>query len=336
MALLLAIETGRRSPFFAYGFALLSFGLALGVRWTADAALPPGFPFLTFFPAVILTTFFAGLWPGILVAVLSALAAWYFFIPPDGFRLDGPSALALGFFILIVVIDIAIIHVMNIALSRVRLERARAKKAEQEASELAAHRAVLFAELQHRVSNNIQIVSALLALQKADVTDENARRALTDAAARLATIGKIQRRLHDPENSHGNFAGFLTELVEDVVRAGAPAGIEVAVDAAPLPLPSEKIIPAALVVAELVSNSLEHAFVGRQKGLIRVAAWVADGNRVELSVTDDGKGLPPGFDAATVPSLGLRLVRLLTQQLGGDFQMTDTGTGAKARLLFSV
>lgn len=336
MALLLAIETGRRSPFFAYGFAVVAFLLALIVRWMADHALPLGFPFLTFFPAVILTTFFAGLWPGILVAVLSTLAAWYFFVPPDGFALDGPSALALGFFILIVAIDIAIIHVMNIALSRVRQERARAKRAEQEASELAAHRAILFAELQHRVSNNIQIVSALLALQKADVKDETARRALTEASNRLATIGKIQRRLHDPENAQGNFAGFLSELVEDVVLASAPAGIRVAVDTTPMPLPTDKVIPAALVVAELVSNCLEHAFIGRPEGAIRVEARMEQGNRVELSVSDNGTGLPPGFDAAKVPSLGLRLVRLLTQQLGGDFTMVDTGAGAHARLCFSV
>ncbi|MFY8093961.1 MAG: sensor histidine kinase [Niveispirillum sp.] len=336
MALLRAIETGRRSPYFAYGFALIAFLLALVLRWMADHALPPGFPFLTFFPAVILTTFFAGLWPGILVAVLSTLAAWHFFVPPDGFGLDRPGALALGFFILIVAIDIAIIHVMNIALSRVQQERARAKKAEREASELAAHRAVLFIELQHRVSNNIQIVSALLALQKADVTDETARRALTEASNRLATIGRIQRRLHDPENVQGNFAGFLSELVEDVVRASAPARIKVAVDTPPLPLPTEKVIPAALVVAELVSNCLEHAFVGRTDGAIRVEARMEAVNRVELSVSDNGTGLPPGFDAAQVPSLGLRLVRLLTQQLGGDFTMVDTGTGAQARLCFNV
>ncbi len=336
MALLLAIETSRRSPLFAYGFALAAFLLALAVRKMANHALPTGFPFLTFFPAVILTTFFAGLWPGILTAALSTLAAWYFFIPPDGFGLNGPGALALGFFMLIVAIDIAIIHVMNLALMRVRLERARARKAEQEASELAAHRAVLFAELQHRVSNNIQIVSALLALQKADVTDPAARRALTEASNRLATIGRIQRRLHDPGNAHGNFAGFLSELVEDVVQAGAPVGISVAVDATPLPLPTDKVIPAALVVAELVSNCLEHAFVGRHDGSIRVEARMDQGNRVELSVSDNGTGLPPGFDAAATSSLGLRLVQLLTRQLDGDFSMVDTGAGAQARLCFTV
>ncbi|MFV3077955.1 sensor histidine kinase [Niveispirillum fermenti] len=337
MALLLAIETGRRSPVFAYGFALASFAVAVMVRLWADWGLPPGFPFLTFFPAVILTTFFAGLWPGVLVAVLSTLAAWYLFIPPDGFGLNGPGALALGFFVLIVVIDIAVIHVMNVSLTRVRLERARAQRAEQEASDLAAHRALLFTELQHRVSNNIQIVSALLALQKADVTDEKARRALSDAASRLATIGRIQRRLHDPGMAHSNFAGFLSELVEDVVRAGAPAGIDVQVTAPSLPLPPEKIIPAALIVAELVSNSLEHAFIGRHQGTIRVDARQAADSRIELSVSDDGNGLPPGFDAATVSSLGLRLVRLMTQQLGGHFSMDENGgRGAMARISFAA
>lgn len=336
MSLLLAIENRRQSVVFAYGFALAAFTTGLGLRLLADMILPTGFPFLTFFPAVILTTFFGGLRPGILVAALSTLAAWYFFIPPEGFSLNGPGMLALGFFVLIVTIDIALIHTMNSALTKLRLERARAVRAEQAASALAAHRAVLFTELQHRVSNNIQIVSALLALQRAEVTDEKARQALTDAANRLAMIGRIQRRLYDPDKEGTDIGGFLRELVEDVLQAGAPAGISAAVAADPLPLPPEKIIPAALILAELVANSLEHAFAGRLTGQIRVEVRRLPDGQATMTVSDDGAGLPPGFDAATVPSLGLKLVRVLTRQLAGNFTMTDTGAGTSARLIFPV
>lgn len=334
MSLPTAIEEYRRSAVYAYGFALTAFGLALGARWVADPILPTGFPFLTFFPAVILTTFFAGLWPGILVGALSTISAWYFFIPPPGLTLNGPGALALTFFILIIAIDIALIQVMNSALAKVRQERARAMRAEQEASDLAAHRAVLFAELQHRVSNNIQIVSALLALQRAEVTDEKAKQALTDAAARLAMIGRVQRRLYDPDKSGADMAGFLDELVRDVMQAGAPAGISAEVAADPLPLPPEKIITAALILAELVANCLEHAFAGRLAGTIRVEVRHQPNGHATLTVDDDGRGLPAGFDASTAPSLGLKLVRLLTRQLGGRFSMVDTGAGTRASLIF--
>ncbi len=334
MSLLQAVENRRQSPIFAYGFALIAFGFGLATRLLAEMALPAGFPFLTFFPAVILSTFFGGLWPGVLVAALSTVSAWYFFIPPAGFALNGPGALALGLFIMIVTIDIALIHVMNSALTKLRLERARAVRAEQAASTLAAHRAVLFTELQHRVSNNIQIVSALLALQRAEVTDERARCALADAATRLAMIGRIQRRLYDPDKEGADIAGFLTELVQDVVQAGAPVGVTAEVTADPLTLPPEKIIPAALILAELVANCLEHAFAGRPAGRIRVQVQRTSDGRAALTVEDDGAGLPPGFDAATVSSLGLKLVRLLSQQLGGSFSMVDTGAGTRADLIF--
>lgn len=336
MSLLQAIENRRQSPLFAYGFALLAFSVGLGTRLLAEFVLPTGFPFLTFFPAVILSTFFGGLWPGVLVAALSTLSAWYLFIPPAGFTLNGPGALALGFFIMIVTIDIALIHVMNTALVKVRQERARAMRAEQEARDLAAHRAVLFAELQHRVSNNIQIVSALLTLQRAEVTDERAARALADAANRLAMIGRIQRRLYDPGKGAADIAGFLAELVQDLVQAGAPAGVSAEVAADPLPLAPEKIIPVALILAELVANCLEHAYAGRLTGRIQIEVGrTADGEAI-LTVLDDGQGLPAGFDAATVPSLGLKLVRLLAQQLGGRFTMTDTGAGTRASLVFPL
>lgn len=336
MSLLQAIENRRQSPAFAYGFALVATGTGLGTRMLADMVLPPGFPFLTFFPAVILSTFFGGLRPGILAAALSTIFAWYFFIPPAGFALNGPGALALGLFVMIVSIDIALIHVLNSALTKLRLERARALRAEQAASTLAAHRAVLFTELQHRVSNNIQIVSALLALQRAEVTDEKAHRALTDAAARLAMIGRIQRRLYDPDKDVADMASFLGELVQDVVQAGAPAGVAAEMVADPLPMPPEKIVPVALILAELVANSLEHAFTGRLTGRVRVEMHRTDDGQAALTVGDDGAGLPPGFDAATVPSLGLKLVRLLTQQLGGRFSMADTGVGTRASLVFPV
>lgn len=336
MSLLPAIENRRRSPFFAYGFALAAFALALGMRWMADVVLPVGFPFLTFFPAVILTTFFGGLWPGILVAVLSTLSAWYFFIPPPGLDLDGPASLALGFFVLINTIDIALIHVMNNALVKVRLERARAVRAEQEAIDLAAHRAVLFTELQHRVSNNIQIVSALLALQRVEVTDEKARQAMADAASRLAMIGRIQRRLYDPDKAGADATVFLTELVEDVMRASAPAGITAKVTADPLFLSPTKIIPAALILAELVANCLEHAFAGRPVGRVLVDAQFTTDGKAALTVNDDGAGLPDGFDATMVTSLGLKLVRLLARQLDGTFSMENTGAGTRACLVFPL
>ena len=76
-------STIRDRPALAYGLALLAFALALGARFALADILMQGFPYLTFFPAVILTAFFCGTRAGVLCAMLSGLAAWYFFIPPD-------------------------------------------------------------------------------------------------------------------------------------------------------------------------------------------------------------------------------------------------------------
>ncbi|OYW91209.1 MAG: hypothetical protein B7Z13_13105 [Caulobacterales bacterium 32-67-6] len=113
----------QQNPVLAYGLAVLSSALAFYVRWLLDGDLPPGFPYLTFFPAVILTAFLGGLGPGILCAVLSGLAAWWFFIPPVGFGLSGASALTLVFFAFVVAVDIIVIELMRRALLDLRREQ---------------------------------------------------------------------------------------------------------------------------------------------------------------------------------------------------------------------
>lgn len=318
-----------------YSFAIVSILVATLIRWWADPVMPPGFPFLTYFPAVILTAFLAGLGPGILAGLLSLLAAWYFFIAPiHSFTLDGPSMLALGFFLLVIAIDIAIIHFMNQALAQVGRERERARKAEAAALDHARHRDLLFTELQHRVSNNLQIVSALLSLQKADITDEKAREALTEAANRMALIGRIHRRLHSPDSGQGELGSFLFDLAGDVTKATGADNIRCRVEALPVSLPDDKLVPVALIVAELISNAIEHGFAGCGAGHIDIALYPVEGDRLCITVTDDGVGLPPGFDSAAVSSMGLRLVRLLTQQIGGSFDMRSEG-GTQARLIFT-
>ncbi|HTH17816.1 MAG TPA: DUF4118 domain-containing protein, partial [Magnetospirillum sp.] len=148
---------------FGLAFALAAVGGSLAVRLIVEALLPPGFPFITFFPSVMIVTYLAGLRPGILAAVLSVLAAWYFFIPPaDAYGVRGGGAVA--FFILVAAIDIAIIHAMRIALDRLDGERRRS-------AELSRQSQVMFAELQHRVSNNLQLVSTLLMIGQSKVSE---------------------------------------------------------------------------------------------------------------------------------------------------------------------
>lgn len=320
----------RRSAVWSWTLALAAFLAALMLRVTLEDVLPPGFPFLTFFPAVILSTAMCGLWPGIAVGAASGLAAWYLFLPPhQSLTLDGPAALALAFFAFVVAVDIAIIHVMRLALARLAAERERSQR-------LADSRVTMFKELQHRVSNNLHLVSSLMTLEKASVQDGVARRVLDEAAGRLALIGKIHRQLHDPAGQQVVLGEFLRQLCADVLAAsGAAANIVCLVRAEPLELPPERTIPLVLIVTELVSNALEHAFAGRTGGTITIDLARETEARASLTVGDDGAGLAPGFDAAAATSLGLRIVRAFAAQLGATFDMASQ-EGTVCRLSFPL
>ena len=113
-------------PVLRYALAItVSVGACI-VRSALDAWFPPGFPFLTFFPAVIVSAFLLGRGPGTVAAGLCGLMAWYYFIPPfQSFAIVGSTAVALGFYAAVVTVDIALVHWMQHANQAVRLERQR-------------------------------------------------------------------------------------------------------------------------------------------------------------------------------------------------------------------
>ena len=326
--ILARLPLARNRPWIAYGVAIGLSVLALVLRLMVGDALPEGFPYITFFPAVILTAFFFGIRPGIAASVLSGLLAWWFFIPPVySFALPYNAIVALAFFILIVTVDIALVHWMQDANCELTKERERS-------DELADTREILFKELQHRVGNNLQMVGSLIALQKRRLTDPAARSALDEAARRLGLVGRIQRQLYDPAGAQLSMAAYIDQICRDVIAASGRDGITYDFSAeADAVLPPEKAIPTALVVAEAINNAIEHGFDSANHGHVIVTVEpVAHG--VAVTIADNGKGIPQGFDPNTSESLGLKIARTLAQSLGGDFTMTAAplGRGTVARL----
>jgi len=307
---------------------VFAFVFAFGLRFVLDPVLPPGFPFLTFFPAVILTTFAGGLAPGVAVVLASTLTSWFFFIPPfNSFGIDGPAALALGFFFVVASVDVAIIHMMFKWLHDLDEERDTSRR-------LAQSRDLMFKEMQHRVSNNLSVVSSLLRMQQRTVQDEAATKALDAAATRLGLISKIHRKLHDPDGQQLPFAAFLEDLCSDILgAAGEEGSIRCVVSGDELYLSSERAVPVALIVAELVSNSIEHAFDDEGRGTITVELRKQPDERVLLSIQDNGKGLPADFDLASAKSLGLLVARQLSEQIGASLSMRTQG-GALMEIRF--
>lgn len=326
-----------RSTMFRWSFAAVLFLVALLARMEIGPALPPGFPYLTFFPAVIVTTFICGLWPGVVAALASGIAAWYFFIAPaNSFNLDGASAMALGFYAVIVTVDVLLIHLMQEALLRLSAESARQSRERELSQQLAESREVMFQELQHRVSNNLQVISALMALQRGAVQDEKARRIIDQAATRLELIGRIHRRLQDPSGQRVELGAFIGGLCDDLLDAAGATSVKVRLQADSVLLPPEQTVPMALILMELVSNALEHGFAHQGEGNIAIELRQPEPAAIQLTVLDDGAGLPPDFDLKTTQSLGLRIVKALAAQLGASFEMRRAPRGTACGLLLPV
>ena len=306
----------RDHPWLGDAFGVGMFALALGVRFALDPVWPAGFPFLTFFPAVIITTFVCGLRAGIACAALSTLAAWYFFIgPTSGMALDGQGALALGFFVSISAIDITLIHFTFGAAARLRDEQAVTAR-------LYENQRVMFQELQHRVANNMQFVSSLLTLhrRRAVADPSTALNALDEARARLDTISRVHRRLYDPAGIDQPVALYLRELCVDLIEAAGTGKVSCEVEAPPIAFDVARLTTLSLLTAEIVTNSLKHAFAPDQPGIITITIKPLSDTRYEMVIADNGRGMPPGYDPATGTRLGFRIIQSLAAQLGGTLR----------------
>ncbi len=314
----------------AYLAAALILAAAFALRLAIDHSLPPGYPFITFFLAIVAITILFGLRLGIIASVLGYLLAHSFFIvKPGGPWFNFSAAMAMVLYFIVTSIDVAAIHLMQRAYHRLWIEREKSRR-------LAENRELLFRELQHRVGNNLQMVSALLDLEKRNLIDPAAREALDSASRRLLLVGKIQRNLYDPDGAQVELHSFLERICLDIITAAGPGAIsyEVKVATQARLVPSAAI-PTALIVAEAVANAIEHGFAGRSTGTIKIEAADA-GEKLSITIADDGHGLAADFDPSVSPSLGLRIARKLALTLGGSFSIAAGSPGAIATLLVKV
>ena len=298
--------------------ALGAAGCGLGLRLIASPWMPPGYPFLTFFPVIILTTLLLGWKHGLLSAFASGALAWYFFIAQlRSFSFDSGVVVALGFFLFVVSTEILLIHWLQRFIASAARERETNRM-------LAENRELLFRELQHRVSNNLQVVAALLTLQKRDITDEKARGALDEAANRMALIGKISRQLHDPNGAQLGMKPFLDSLCSDLLEASGRKDVSCQCEVEDgIALQPDAAIPVALIIAESISNALEHGFTPGKGGEIGVRFARATPGKMALEIKDNGRGLPQDFTIEKSHSLGLRIALMLSRQLGGELMLVQ-------------
>jgi PAS domain S-box-containing protein len=189
---------------------------------------------------------------------------------------------------------------------------------------------VLLKEVHHRVKNNMQIITTLLDLQSDSIDDKQAVTAFRDSQDRIRAMALVHEQLYQSRDlAHIDFGEYIENLaaflfnsyMEDSER------ITLKVDAGQIALEIDRAIPCGLIVNELVSNSLKHAFPGGRHGEITVRLHGGDDGRIFLTVADNGTGLPPGVDFRDTSTLGLQLVNMLTRQLRGRVEMSgERGT----------
>lgn len=193
---------------------------------------------------------------------------------------------------------------------------------------------ILLKEIHHRVKNNLQIISSLLNLQSNAIDDPDMVAQFRDSQNRIQAMSLIHERLYRSEDlARVDFKIYLGDLTESLIRTYRRRGqnVKLCLDIDVVSLDIDTAIPCGLIVNELVSNALKHAFKNRSEGCIGVELRSEDQYR--LVVWDDGIGFPVTFDYKMTSSLGLQLVNSLVHQLNGTINLSQE-TGTRFEVIF--
>jgi PAS domain S-box-containing protein len=210
------------------------------------------------------------------------------------------------------------------------------KRVEEELKAALAEKEVLLKEVYHRIKNNLQIISSLLDLQADTVADPQMRLLFEDSQQRIQAVALIHESLYQAGNvGRIPAAEYVHRLSTQVFQAYAPPGdrITLKVQADPLWIEAQQAIPCGLIINELLSNSLKYAFPDDQSGEIDITLRAVPDGQVVMTVCDTGVGFPADVDFRHTESLGLQLVCLLTEQLGGTIEL-ECVTGTQWTLRF--
>lgn len=200
---------------------------------------------------------------------------------------------------------------------------------EQQMRRSLEEKEVLLKEVHHRVKNNLQLISSLLNLQARKSQDRAVSSAIEESQARIRTIALVHELLYRSDDlSRVNFAQYVKKLVANLLQSLCPDGkIHASIEAEPVELDIDKAVASGLIVNELVTNSLKHAFKADDKGEITVRLKRNQRGECVLSVHDNGCGLAQDIDLIHSQTLGVRLVTNLTRQLNGRVEfLRDSGT----------
>jgi two-component sensor histidine kinase len=225
----------------------------------------------------------------------------------------------------------------TLALARVRLENEKAA-VEAELRAMNSRLETLLKEVNHRVANSLQLVSAMVAMQAKHVSDGAARDALSDTQRRIQAIAKVHRRLYTSDDVESvamdeYLAAIVAELEDTWSRPDAPRPIKLAAEA--VKVPTDKAVSLGIIVTELVSNSCKYAYDDGQPGEIRVQFDRAGERQFQLTVEDDGRGFCSGATPQGT-GLGTKLIAAMAKSLSTSVKYDDDYRGCRVSLVASI
>jgi len=197
------------------------------------------------------------------------------------------------------------------------------KKMEDRIKASLREKEVLVQEIHHRVKNNMTVISSLLKLQADKVTDKQYKELFNESTNRIKTMALIHEKLYRSEDlAQIIFSDYLRDMTDSIFGSYGinDRKVHLKRELERITLPLDSSIPCGLIVNELLSNSLKYAFPDGKSGEIRVSIRKNNGT-VELTVGDDGIGLPPDLDFRNTGSLGLNIVNALVKQIRGDIEL---------------
>jgi two-component sensor histidine kinase len=186
---------------------------------------------------------------------------------------------------------------------------------------------MLLGEIHHRVKNSLQVVSSLLSLETARIQDAAVIGMLQSTQNRVRSMALIHQTLYQSKDfSYVDFHAFLLSFVPILIQSYSvhPDHVSLDIHVAEIRLPIDLAIPCGLIVNELISNALKHAFPDGRVGTIRIDFTHDPDHYATLSVTDDGVGLPEDFNVEKAETLGIQLVYMLAGQLDGRVTLKRT------------
>lgn len=203
------------------------------------------------------------------------------------------------------------------------------KKAMVQIESSLKEKEVLLREIHHRVKNNLQIISSILNLQSSYITDKKSLEVFKESKSRVRSMALIHEKLYQNKSlSQLNLKDYVVELIDNLIKSYSNnSTIQKEIDISEILLNADTAIPLGLIINELVSNSLKYAFPDGREGRISLRVSQQAQGGFKMIASDDGIGLPEGFDLNNTETLGLQLVNSLVSQLNGEIKIiNEAGT----------